>query len=182
MGDLATALVSTGSAIAGGTITGLFAMWVQGRGRQADEARWEREAAERSRTRFHETRLTVYTEYLSQVADAHSWELSRALDRQRDVQSLGDEWPPTTPVEGHPDYKPDAVRQMLRRKTVVDLLAGSDEIRAAAQQLVEAVVALRDLPPDADAQRWGQRFAIVLNTYAETARQFTDLAHAQLER
>jgi hypothetical protein len=136
--NLATSLIPALAVIMGGLITGIFALSAQHVARKADQVKWDREASERNRTRFHESRLHVYTEFLAQASNAMGFELQPVLQRHNelthDKTATGSALISETLV-GHSEFNPDAARPMTRRHTLVMLLAASSSVRDAATAL-----------------------------------------------
>lgn len=190
---MTTALVAAGAAIVGGIVTGLFTLFSQRAAQNAEADRWARETAERNRTRFHETRLDAYATFLEWSSNAFGFLFEQARQRQvaagqppnaGDLRRLleGLRHPSASDqlqVE-HPEFNRDAARQMTRSQNVVKMLALSDDVRAAADDVVNAILALAALKPDSDPVRWNAAAREIIDQSGEANRQFVDAANAEL--
>lgn len=193
MTDLATALVTAGAVVAGGVVTGLFTLAGQLGARKAEARRWERETSERNRTRFHETRLDAYANFLDWTSNAFGFLFEQARQRQvatgkppdvgelrRLLEELRKPASSDQSLVEHPEFNQDAARRMTRSQNVVRMLAGSDDVRVAADELVRAVLAAAALQPDPDVVRWNAAARAIVERISEANQQFVDAANAEL--
>src|ERR1043165_8725479 len=78
-----TAIITASAAILGVAVSGIFTVISQWQARTSDRLKWEREALERSRTRFHAERLEAYTNFLAAQANAHGYMTDMAIQTTR---------------------------------------------------------------------------------------------------
>jgi hypothetical protein len=180
--SLVPSLIAAGAALAGAALAGIFALLAQRANRKTEVIRWQRETAEHARTRFHETRLGTYTEFLDEASNAMGFTLQQAIERHTGSHD-GDE-PAGTPVfrplllQGHPDFNTDAPRRMVRCRTRVTLLSTSPGVRDAADAVVNAVIAIAAVPHD--YPEWNANISAATQNYSEAYDRFIATTRAEL--
>ncbi|MPZ83176.1 MAG: hypothetical protein GEV28_23395 [Actinophytocola sp.] len=181
MDSLLTSIIAACAAIAGGTLTGLFALKTQREAKKVDEERWNREAEEQKQARFHDQRLEAYTNFLAQSSNARGFQMHKMLERWR--HSGG----PESPLMGgfvhahepdHPEFNKDAARQMLRCQSILEMITSSPDVRDVADKMYHNFLRLTTID-DNDPGRNEKLLAVSQEAGALHA-QFVDAARREL--
>jgi hypothetical protein len=181
MTDVGSALIGASTAILGGMATGLWAHLNLRISQQAERERWDREADERRRTRFHEDRLAAYEDFQIWASNAFGYLSAQAIEGQKrppDDATVFALMSQRDPSVEHPECNRDAARQMLRRKTKVVLLTHSPDVRDAATEVVNAVLSIAAVAHD--DRDWNTRVMDITARVGEAQQRFMDAAADEL--
>jgi hypothetical protein len=176
-------IIAAGGVVVGVLITGTFAVVTQWLNQKTEDKRWAREAEERRRTRFHEARLTAYTELYHVMGSASGQALQMAIKYHGDR-------PDGPSAASLPDFrkldlaKPDvneaALQTMGAHEAQVLLLAESQELRTATRVAVQKIFELTLNP--GDHPDWRLETNRTWEACNAARERFLELAHAGLTR
>lgn len=182
MGSIAVAIIAACAVIAGGIITGLFALAVQRGARKSEEERWSREADERARTRFHEMRLQVYTEFVEWATKVLGFKLQGIMYEFHRSGQISDPVPPelVKAVEsGDSFFDKDALWHMLQCFYRIMMVANSQEVKDAAYNVEIASKTLSVAGKKVETEG-GQKVYDAYIGFNAAVVQFIFAAHAEL--
>ncbi len=181
-------LIAGSAGILGGVIGAAGTLITQRWTLNAESDRWQRDAAERTATRFHADRLNSYADFLA-VAGQTIWrELGKAIDRQTAAFEAA---PPPSLAEflrmlSEPSVASEQVADlndptpMLYHHNLVLMLSGRQEVKDAADRLVDAAASPGWLTPQADVATWRAKAAELFAEFHEARRVYTHEANIEL--
>lgn len=181
-------LIAGSAGILGGVIGAAGTLITQKRTLNAESDRWQRDAAERTATRFHADRLDAYADFLA-VAGQTIWrELGKAIERQNAAFEAAR--PPSLAellrMLSEPSVASEQVADlndptpMLYHHNLVLMLSGRQAVKDAADRVVDAAAAPGWFTLEADVAVWKAKAAELFAEFHGTRRVFTHEANIEL--
>lgn len=175
--QVASAYIAGSAALLGAILAGIIAVVTQKVGQSAETRRRRAEADERARTRFHDSRLRVYSDFIESTDK--SFRLNAINGLQTRANALGEDPEfATIDVDRH-GLDGFSSRETDRLYREVQLLTRSSPVEQAAEELMRAV--LSDLSITADAGELvelmveeGMQFSLAREEFIRTARDELD--------